>query len=264
MLDEFGLRVANKPVDAGKSLLQPIPVPPDAIQLEAICIEGPIGDPLLGKQLWNEVSTIGSIPLEQRDSLRQHGFRVGHVMSTPPRVLEGLLSRVSESERTVVDQFHKATYHRFTLLAGTRGEVAASDAYPECTLKVPRPTGENSETFEQSRFVISLAAERLQDGWARLDFLPEIHHGAMVLRPKFSAGQFRTSQDILPLYAQKFSIELAQGEMMLISADETGDDSLASWFFRNRDTNQPMQRILLVRLVDVDKMRLLYSERGSQ
>jgi hypothetical protein len=263
VLAEFGARTANKPTETGKNAnpLQPIPVPPDAIQLEAICIEGPAGDPMLGPQLWQEVSTVGSIPSERRDALRQHGFRIGQVSVTPPRALQSLLSRAAESDRVVIDTSHKSTRHRFTLLAGTRGEVSASDLYPECTLQVPGAAGEKTATFEQSRFVLSMTAERLQEGWARLDFLPEIHHGAMALRPTVSAGQFRTSQNILPLYTERFSVELAEGEMIVIAAQETDDDSLASWFFRSTEANSPTKRILVVRLVEMEKMRFLYSER---
>jgi len=64
----------------------------DAIQLEIVFLERPVGDRLFGSSLWNEVDTnlSGLEPEEQRD-LARNGFQVGVAGNHPPAALQKLL-----------------------------------------------------------------------------------------------------------------------------------------------------------------------------
>jgi hypothetical protein len=70
----------------------------------------------------------------------------------------------------------------------------------------------------------------------------------------------RTAQDIVPLYGQRFSIALAKGEMAVITTGATEQDNLAHWFFVGGEDYNPVQRLVIVRLVEMEKMKLLYAD----
>jgi hypothetical protein len=249
------------PAGNSANLLPPIPIPPDAIQIEVIRVERPVGDPLLGPRLWDEMAPASSLSAEERDLLRRHGFRVGTVCAAPPRALQSLLELGADGKQSFIDHEQKRFSARFAILAGTRGEIFSSAVYPECTLKVPTLDGEKTESFKQARFILSVTAKRLQEGWARLDVLPEIHHGEMTLRRDATPGGFqaRTGQEIVPLYGQRFSVALAKGEMAVLTADAPESDNLGRRFFVGSDQEGRVQRLLLVRLLDMEKAKL-YAE----
>src|SRR5262249_41472371 len=64
---------------------------PGAIQLDAVYVERPIGDPLLGPELWRYVDQVAAVDAEARGPLRRNGFRVGLVGANPPIALQKML-----------------------------------------------------------------------------------------------------------------------------------------------------------------------------
>lgn len=227
-----------------------------------ILVERPAGDPLLGPQLWNEVAAIGSLAPQLRDSLRQHGFRLGHVGSTPPQPLQTMLELTTETQRkSLGEESHKLVGRRIMLASGSDCEIQTSGLYPEVSLPVPGTNGPREETFQHARFVFTVTAERLQDGWARLEFLPQIHHGQFRWRPMATLRGFagRTAQQTTPLYGQRFTVDLAKGEMAVLAALRTGQDTLGRYFFRGSDQEGPIERLLIVRLANMAKAEMLYS-----
>ena len=107
--------------------------------------------------------------------------------------------------------------------------------------------------MQNARCVLRVTAERLEDGWARLQFTPEIHHGRHRWRPIATGMGWRgsTSQKIYRFYDQRFSITLNTGEMAIITADSQQPASLASKFFIEGIGSNRVQRVLIVRLSDV-------------
>ena len=240
--------------------LPPIPTARDAVHLEVIFVERPAGDSLLGDALWNEVDQVGTLTPETQLALRKNGFRIGLTGSAPPRALEQLLGLKSGYATADGEQSQNLVGHRIVLASGAETEVQAGDVFPRCSVDIEGSDGIETKEFANARFVFRLKVTREQDGWARLEFLPEIHHGGFQLRPVAgnNGWQLRTTQDIYPLYAQRFTLLLNVGEMVLISADDGKSQSVGRRFFFGRQAN--MQRLLVIRLAGMTRSDPVYAE----
>lgn len=212
------------------NVLGKIPTSKTAVALEIVFVERPIDDPLMGDQLWSEVDQIGSLPADVRQKLNQMGFRVGRVGANPPRALQtlmGLSTEVgNEDEKRLVGR-------RVVLPSGAETEINTGQPQFRSSINVPAPKGMELKTFENVRGVFRLKAKRLQEGWARIELLPEIHHGRMTNRPVAVRGgwQLQTTQAIERLYNQQFSLDLNLGEMVVITGNVEPADSVGRHFF---------------------------------
>jgi len=232
------------------------------MQLEILFAERPLDDPLLGeKGIWHEVDQVGAVPPDKRTVLLASGFRIGHVSSTPPRALETLLglksrpisSRESKDKRELVGR-------KVSLRAGGETEIQSSPIYP--TLKVPNPTAEGrGETeLENARCMFRLVANRKQDGWAQLEFLPEVHHGQHTWRRVPTEGGWtgQTTQRIMPFFQQRFQVTLNIGEMIIVSAPGQEAGSPGRQFFLGNEETEFVQRVLVVRLAEMGSLTSIY------
>ena len=233
--------------------LPPIPVPRDSVEVDIVFIDRPASDPMLGKTLWREVDQVGALTTEQRAAIRAAGIQVGHVGSSPPDVLQSLLnlaSDESERKRREANGIPQTSARRIILPAGSDTEINASEPIP--SRDIDFPDGRHLELLEVHGN-LRLRAERSQEGWARLDFLPEFHHGQTKTRP-FAAQTgwtFRTTQEVLPLFAQRFTATLNVGEMVVITADRDRPGTLGQALFQFEDATGPKQRVIVVRLADL-------------
>ncbi|MFK7777802.1 MAG: hypothetical protein QM501_06720 [Gimesia sp.] len=243
------------------SKLPSIPVSPDAMQIEIVFIERPKSDPLLGSTLWNEIDEVGAIELMDQENLKQNGFRVGHVSSVPPMALQtllGLKSHLGGVNRD--DESLLLSGRRLMLRSGVPTDIKTSDFYESCKLELFNDDKEQQleiKEFEQAQCVMRVKAHKVQDGWARLEFTPEIHYGAQLLRriPTNIGWKLENRQNTTPLYNQKFEVILNVGEMIVITAtDELPPDSAGRLFFRGKGPKSDIQKILVVRLSNMSKM----------
>lgn len=247
--------------------LPSIPVSQDAMQVEIVFIERPVSDPLLGTTLWNEIDEIGAVDLMDQDQLKQNGFRVGHVSSVPPMALQTLLGLkshlggVSKQEESLL-----LSGRRLMLRSGVPTDIQTSDFYDKCKLELISDDAEEEleiKEFEQARCVMRVKAHKVQNGWARLEFTPEMHYGAQQLRrtPTTIGWQLENRQNTTPLYNQKFEVTLNVGEMTVITAtDNVAPHSAGHLFFRGEGDKSELQKILVVRLANMSKMDLVRSK----
>jgi len=249
-----------------------IAAPRDSIQLEIMFVERPIDDPLLGSALWDKIDQAGALDSDVRESLSENGFRVGQAGSHPPRALETMLGLQSEipDDAESPDSKHLIG-HRVALRSGAETEIQTSRFHAECSLRIPGTNGIRIKNFKNSRCVLRLKAKRLQNGWAQLEFLPEIHHGPQTWRPKATkAGwQGQTTQRISKLYNLRFSVTLNLGEFVVITsnslpADDSDNDRdatpLGPHFFLSGPKDHKLQRLLIVRLANVNQIDTIYGK----
>lgn len=235
--------------------LPPVPKSLDALELEILYVDRPLDDPLLGTALWKEVDQISNLSPEMRGMLRSNGIRFGHVSSTPPRALQALI-QLSEDGNSLSRQ-------QFTIPTGADTAIETSPIYPERVFSVSRHEEPSSQTYENARCVLRVTGERLQDGWAKLDFLPEVHHARHVVRPVAgnTALELRTAQDIAPFYAQRFAITLNAGDLLLLTVDRESPQfagSIGQHFFLGARGDARMQRLLIVRLAHMQRIDPAY------
>lgn len=237
----------------------------DAIRLEAVFIERPLTDPLLGDVLWREVDQVGTMPPEVRASVRSAGFRIGHVGSTPPVALQTLMGYSADIEDHLWNgnSRTKLNIQQFTLQSGAESEIPAHlKLYDFCEVVLENAPEAQPVQLSHVRCMLRVRATRLQDGWIRLDFQPEIHHDDNRLRitPTHDSWQNRTRQRIERLYDMQFSVDLSLGEMALITTREDAPDSFGHLFFVGPNPDAHLQRMLVLRLTDMRKVEPVYAE----
>ncbi len=265
---------------ASSNVLGKIPTSKTAVTLEIVFVERRYGDPLLGSQLWDEVDQIGSLPPAERKALAEAGFRVGRVGANPPLALQKLMGLATDLG---ADDEKRLVGRRVVLPSGAETEINTGVTHPESTINIPLTEGVEPKSFENVRGIFRMKAGQLQEGWARIELLPEIHHGQMSSRPVAFHGdwQYQTTQAVEKLYRQKFSLDLNLGEMVIISGGAEPNDSVGSHFFHSpefTDTlaesaeNPPanpaptrpssgIQRLLIIRLADLSTAESLYSKQ---
>ncbi|MES2789030.1 MAG: hypothetical protein V4719_05370 [Planctomycetota bacterium] len=238
-----------------------IKVPPDSIELEIMFVERPTGDRLMGDTLWNEVDTILNLePQEQRD-LARNGFRIGVAGSHPPAALQQLLeirAKPKEGEVTaVLDSDQRLQGNRIFVSSGGETQIQLNDT-PHENFGFKLFASHNTRdpevrTFSGSRCLYRVSVRREQPGWARLEFVPEIHHGMEQLRPTASADQWelKSQPNIEKLYAQRFTLLLNTGDMALVTGRVDMTDTAGHRFFTGPEGHDGVQRMLIVRLARV-------------
>ncbi len=246
----------------GPKQLPAIQTAREAVQLEIVTVERPFGDLLLSS-LWQEVDQIGDLDPEVEKSLRENGFRVGVASSSPPRVLQSLLGLASaKTAESTHDARKQWSGRRVVLRPGAETEIQSSPVYFACSIEVPTADGKKLKDYDNVRCLFRVKAQRLQDGWAKLEFLPEIHYGDRSLRyAATDAGWYQqTSQRINRLFGQRFEVTLNLGEMVLITADGKNPRSAGRHFFVGADDDAKVQRLLVVRLAGMGNTQPVYAE----
>lgn len=249
------------------SLLPPIATSANAVQVEFVLVERPLGDPLFGNSLWNVVDQIGVLDPEVRQALLKHGIRVGITGSAPPMELEALLELSSSEDPDAfgLDGQGRWSGRRVTLLSRQETDVRVFDEpWNECLVNVPRGEEAQVRSFEQSRFLFRVKAMETQPGWAKIEFMPQIHHGAVQARPTATqaAWTYRTGQKIEPVFPLGFDMTLGEGEWALIGLAGNDPTSLGHHFFSNASGDVPSQRLLIIRLADTANVEVARSEQG--
>ena len=228
----------------------------NAIQLEFMAVRRPKGDPLLGKSLWDRLDTIGRRPASMRSALSGRGFRVGQVGATPPPPLEELLGLSAPEHDTDSPSGRPPRRNlngwRVFLQDGGDTEVVLHDE-PLATEQLSLNGDDSTTTLHNVRYLLRIRARQLREGWVRLECLPEVHHGRRRLQPTATEAGWglRTRQEIVPLYDLKFTVDLTEGEMAVMSSTPTdSSESIGHRFFTSSDGRG---QLLVARLAGVPK-----------
>ena len=251
---------------------------PGSIQLDAVYVERPIGDSLLGDELWRYVDQVAAVDAEARGPLRKNGFRVGLVGANPPPALQKMLGLKSDfASEPEAEQAKRLTGRRFFLVSGTDTEIQVSPTYPSCAIRIDRAGQSVPMQFEQAVCKFRIRAERMQDGWARLEFIPQVYHGTPHDRRVVGAAgwQFQIGQESETFLVQRFNVKLCTGEMAVVTCEDEAAGTLGHLFFRGPAAlrppgadeggssavesaaaearmEYPVQRLLIVRLAGMD------------
>jgi hypothetical protein len=243
--------VTNRP------FLPPIPNKLQAVQLDVYFVDRVIGDPL-SDAVWKSLNQ-ASGSLEERVRLRKSGVQYGIASSTPGFELQQLLD--SKSSAVVRQTYRQST----TIVTGETGEIEASMlGKPRL---IPSSDKSRSEPIEASdahcRFRI--AADCVQQGWFKVTFLPEIHHGEQRVRPYATDSKWiaQSSQNIEPYFDRQFSVELNTGEYVVIGMSGDKPDSLGGLFFRGGDPDQRLSRLMIVRLNGMQEVEAVRQSTGT-
>ncbi len=245
-------------------LLKPIPKSRESIHLEIFLVEKPLFDPLMGNKLWNEVDQIAGLDIAVREKLNKNGFKIGRVSSRPPVALQSLLGLTSDINGSNHSYSKGLNGREIFVLPGSETILMTGATKSECQFRVESGSGKEVEEFKNANCVFRVQADRKQDGFANLKFIPEIRYGDNRYRHLATDEKWvgRTSQEIAPFFHQQFELNLNIGEMAIISADSDKVGTIGNTFFASYEDDQiPTQRILVVRLAEMKNIVPLYPEK---
>lgn len=252
------LLAESKP-DRHTAALPPVPAARDAIELEIIFVERAIDDPLIGPALWRELAEIGGVSADERAVLRQNGFRVGYASSQPPQSLQTVLGLATTQ---FAEEDSLLSGRRLVMRSGAETEVLMNAAaYPACDVSIH--AGERREqAYRNALCKFRVKGTKLQDGWARIEFVPEIHYDEERARPQPATGgwELQYGRKVDPLTALRFSVDVSLGEFAVITAEGRDPTTLGQYFFRSDDPDAKTQRLLIVRLADLSKSAPVYAD----
>jgi hypothetical protein len=254
---------------AATQSLPPLQPSRESVQIEFTFLERPVGDPLLGTALWSQIDQVGAVSGTESESLKQLGLRVGNAGSVPSPALERMLKE-SQPDDAQASETH-ITVKKETLCIGPGvSPPITTNTIKKCTLDVPLTVGTKEGTYENFKSVLRLTAHRQQDGWARLEFVPEIHFGQERLRPMSANAGLQTiwqpemAQEVETLLSHRFSVTLHVGEIVIITADATEKPRLfgTQAFVRDQPGTGALQRVLLLRLANMNRINPVYAQQG--
>lgn len=256
--------------DGTQAGLPPLRPAPTAIGLRYTFVERPVGDPLLSREIWKDVSEIlvGNDP-ELTKSLGRNGFRVGWISSFPDSLQE-LISRPGE-EYEVGMRANQPVFIGSSLSV-RHGEpfiLKAGDEFPVCELSLYRERDSlkpETRSLHAAHGLFKVTAYKEQEGWASLVFVPEFLHGIERVRPVAGESDWQPnfSQDSETLYGQKFKLEMNVGDTAIITARDNSPGTAGYYFFRGTGANSNIQRALLIRLVHVPSQSDLADTRHEK
>jgi hypothetical protein len=234
-----------------KPALTPVVGPRDGIELEVYFIERPVQDPLLGAALWSEVDQINCMDQATQARLNRAGLRCGVASAPPPFALQALVS-----SREFASAAQQTRIQPLTLLSGQDTELQTALLPQTFHLEYPLAGLMEQRDYATGRCVLRVTGDRVQEGWVRLEFLPEVHHGQRQVRTVASdhEWQFQDSQQIDPLYEQRFAVEANEGEMIVIGATGNEPHSVGRWFLRGGAARPTTERIVIVRVRGMRKI----------
>ncbi len=236
---------------SGRPVLPPIQASPDSIQLEVFFLERPAEDHLLNSAIWKEVDQLGALPTETQEILGNNGFRIGNVSSNPPPTVQKLLGMVSEIPVDSAESTKPLMGFSRFVPPGVETEIPTGIVNNQSEFQIREKNQIKKVVYDQASCVLRMKASRLQEGWVRIDFQPEIHHGEKKMRRVAADDDFslKMSQQVDVRVAQRFSLTMNVGERALITSAPDSEGTLGDSFFCHDDDGMKKQRVLIVRVV---------------
>ncbi|AMV22292.1 hypothetical protein [Planctomyces sp. SH-PL14] len=240
----IGKAVQNQ---TAKPFLPPLIKPKDAVSVDIMLADRAVGDPMIGKALWNNLNEVSVASPASHRLLADNGFQYGLASSTPPFAIQSLLAADSKSATQRIQHLPYGFPSGGEHLVETWPEVPLL----ECSIPTPDKTSQKRR-FETARCVLRIRMEKVEDGWARLEFTPEIHHGPNIERqvPTEHGWMYDRGQEVEGLHELKFAVELNVQEMAVIGLQDRAEHCLGHCFFRGNREGR-LERTLMIRLTDI-------------
>jgi hypothetical protein len=250
--------------------LPPLQPSREAVQIEFTFVERPVGDPLLGTPLWGQIDQVGAVTASEAESLKRLGLKVGNAGASICPALERILKDTEPPDAKDSDTHILVKKETLCIGPGVSPPII-TNSVRKCTIEIPATSGSKERTYENFKGVLRLTAHRLQDGWTRLEFVPEVHFGQEQLRPMSSTAGLQSvwqpemAQEVEAFLPQHFFVKLHVGEMVVITADATDNARMfgTQAFVRDQPSAGAVQRVLIVRLANMSRIDPVYSQSGG-
>ncbi|VTU00080.1 Uncharacterized protein OS=Planctomyces limnophilus (strain ATCC 43296 / DSM 3776 / IFAM 1008 / 290) GN=Plim_2225 PE=4 SV=1 [Gemmataceae bacterium] len=222
-----------------KSLTPPRQI--EGLVVESVLVEQPLGDTFIDRDLWTEVTPVGSP--ETRVLLDENGLRVGVVSGTGPQKLQTLLG--SETD-TVSPQLTTFQMRKDTVLPTATPPGA-------CQYEVRTDLGGRATAVEltQARCGVLVRPQQTADGRVRVWCEPQVQHGdrKQWLRPNEDGTKFAQHNEVPTEKYAALGVEATLGpdDYLVLGWDAAAADTLGSVLFSADAGGRPRQRVLVIR-----------------
>ena len=252
-----GCRWAPSSVPHGESLLKPVELADDGVQLEVISVRFSLHDDELNGSMWDQIDE-QQLTLPVRRALAENGFRAGVVSGQLPTALAKVLAAAEKQPVNVteaaarLEQTAPVSRQQMQLHSGWRGEIIASNIYPEVSLFTSEQGGLSGRTYHQAQGILAAKAKALGDRRASLHLVPELHYG--------QEQQSWISEDgrLLPQAGKPkhvferlaFDTTLAADQMLVLTTLPERGGTLGHYFFTEPQAtaDQVRQKLIVIRL----------------
>ena len=263
--DTAGSSLSVLPWKNSKAEADSIPAPVlTMVRLEATTAIRPANDAKIRRLVWEELDESGIMAPDVRTLLNKNGFRIGVAASSAPWALQSLAQDAMMARRA--DDMQSAPTMiqngiggaQFSLIQGGKSLIEIQSDVD--TLKIPiNQIPELATTRDRSNLkcVFEVTVQELNDEWAMLNVIPQIHSGVATTRLSIqgSSEQLPVRQNVVPLYEHQFNVKLLPGEVAVIGRHDMKEWNLGRLFFQPESGSSASERILMLRLVAVDKVK---------
>jgi hypothetical protein len=216
-------------------------VPTEALLVQSVLLERPIGDQFLDRELWESTLPVGEP--ETRAILAENGLRVGILSGTLPQRFQDLLTSDVETVSP-----HEISFNQ-------RKEAVMPTAGPvdPCKFALLTDLAGQPRTIElkQANCGILVRPQVVEGGQVKMMCEPRIQHGERLDR-------FRPTEDgtglakVEELPVEKFSklgfeVTLGADDCLVIGWNADLPNTLGSTFFSVEAANRQRQRVLVIR-----------------
>jgi hypothetical protein len=121
-------------------------------------------------------------------------------------------------------------------------------------------------TFEGAQGIYAIEASHTPEGRARIELMPELHHGQAQMRyVPLGPGAVtqKLQREIEPFEELQTSVELAPGEMLVVTSLPGSEHRLGSLFHHTSEAGSKQQKYLLLRLSQVPESKALATSSDS-
>lgn len=234
----WSLTPSAKPSPQGPPLSRPAA---DALFLQTVLIEQPIGDAFLNGELWQMFPS--AVPAATKALLAENGLRAVIVSGTPP---EPFVKIIGSELSTVNPQY-------LTFASRKEDVIATNGPLEACSFKVlndlagdPHPM-----SLKQACCGWRVKPEVTAEGRVKIACEPQVQHGERQdwLRPSADGTQFTLKGEV-PLErfsTLAFETTIGPREFLVIGGFAEETESLGAAFYRVESNNRVQQRVLVIR-----------------
>lgn len=243
-----------------KSLLGPAAMTPESAALEVFFVRCPMGDASANTTLWEQVDE-QSIPAEVRLQLARNGFRAGLIGGQIPLGLSRLLESATSPPAGPTDRIEASAMQddpqvirrHMQVHPGARQEIIASEVYDELPVLVTESGQLAGQTYYQAQGMLALRTANLREGRVKIELVPEMHYGQPRQRWVAGQGMYRleAGREKKVFDAMAISAPLANGQMLVMTCLANRPGSLGYHFFSNKRGGRLDQKLLVLRLAQV-------------
>jgi hypothetical protein len=216
----------------------------DTVVLEVAALECPVNDLFINGPLWDDVDESATASCKTR--LHANGLRVGTLGPTLPDRLLDLMT----SER------NRGNIRMHRLPAGESSALSVGPNWTRCEYELAGDDDTISVGLDKAQCQLELVPEAAKNGRTTLRFTPVVRHGETRLLPRplrEPSGVIRWDLQANPSIERYpclgWELSAMPNEYVVVGAVPERIDALGRRMFLHTEGAAPVQRLLLVRVV---------------